>query len=636
MRSSVLVIGHPEPDKLTLGADTAPDHSTALSLLRDNPYQVVAFALPPGEEQESLGFVEDLVRLAPEAQKVLVCPSKSGAEVLKVLKKTSLCQVVSDFLEPEFEGGLKLAMEDYALSQQGLDLFRLFHDQNAKLRSLQENLEQRVLKRQQYLSRTKSKLEKTRRQMEALHAALLGIQGASSLSDLERALSESLGSYLQLAWARILFNSQSSLPEQISSQQLKEKIYEVPLSNAVQELGKIYYARPAEAEDFTRDEKEFLQQLSEAITLAIERLIQMDQAESLKLQWEATFNAISAPLCLVDRSFKILRSNLALSKALSQPDKTLLGQSILKLIFPQITDAEIGRLSPRFRLRRQDELSQRTYDISCQPLNENSLSDSVSIFICRDLTEQLALERQVLESTKMAELGTIGSSIAHELNNPIGGMLNFLQLIKMSLTDKDPLREDIEAMEKAAHRCRDIVHNLLGFARHHDLTEAQTFSVQDLIHQALKIIEIKARYQDVVFELDLPPDPILVYGQPQLLTQAVKNILSNAVEAVTEASPSSPKVIIRLRSHKDSHELTISDNGPGISEENLPRIFNPLFTTKNPNLHPGLGLTVAYKIISEHQGKLEILSQTGVGVTAKITLKRPDSTSTPQVFDGKI
>ncbi len=625
MRSSVLVVGHPQPQSLVLGADVVANYEDALTRLKETPYPVVAFALRPGEEDLGYHFALEVEQLTPETQKVLVCPPESSPTLLRLLQSISLCRVVDDFLDPDFEPSLQSAREEHALSQQGLDLFRLFNEQNEKLRSLQENLEQRVLKRQQYLNRAKTKLEKTRQQMEALHSALMTIQGASSLVDLERGLGESLRSYLKLSWVRIAAHTQTSLAQQ-SSLSLNERIFGVPLTRGAQEVAQVYYARSSEHPEFSPEEEEFLGQLSEAVSLAMDRLIKLEQAESLKQQWEATFNAISAPLCLVDSSFKIIRSNQAFIQAVKRDDTSdpspVIGQNPLQLIFPEMNSEDIQSLGPRFRFRQTDALRQRTYEVSCQNLDPKHFAQPISILIFRDLTEQLGLERQVLESTKMAELGTIGSSIAHELNNPIGGILSFLQLIKMDLSQEDPLREDIEAMEKATHRCKDIVHNLLGFARHHDLHETQLFSIQEAIHQALKILEFKTRYQNVHFRLNLPEKPYLIKGQVQLLAQAIKNILSNAVEALDQASA---QVQIDLTTHQGDYELVIADNGPGIESEILQQIFNPLFTTKNPSLHPGLGLTVAFKIVSEHQGKLEILSQTGVGTKAKITFKCPDS-----------
>src|SRR5690606_14249193 len=163
--------------------------------------------------------------------------------------------------------------------------------------------------------------------------------------------------------------------------------------------------------------------------------------------------------------------------------------------------------------------------------------------------------------SKMAELGTIGSSIAHELNNPLGGMINFLQLIKMDLPKNSPLYDDILQMENAGHRCKEIVENLLGFSRRPDPSDAVDVDLREVLRQALKITELQARSLGVTVEMHWPDAPVCVLGHFNLLAQAISHILQNGFEAVSEKLTEHPRfksrIQIDLRQKNDRIHLTI-------------------------------------------------------------------------------
>ncbi len=224
----------------------------------------------------------------------------------------------------------------------------------------------------------------------------------------------------------------------------------------------------------------------------------------------------------------------------------------------------------------------------------------------------------------MAELGTIGSSIAHDINNPLGGMLNFLQLIKMDLKPDDAIRPDILEMEAAGHRCKEIVENLLSFTRRQEAPLEEPIDITQVVEQALKIIELQSRSLGIQVEVQTPTSgQAKILGHFNLLSQALSHVLQNAYEAVAERMSQTPgykgHVKVEIDGHAKGLTLTISDNGVGISPEHQNKILNPLFTTKSTSRNPGLGLTLAYKILNDHGGQLEIISQPNVGTKVKIS-----------------
>lgn len=143
------------------------------------------------------------------------------------------------------------------------------------------------------------------------------------------------------------------------------------------------------------------------------------------------------------------------------------------------------------------------------------------------------MERQILESAKMAELGTIGSSIAHELNNPLGGILSFTQLIKMDMKPEHPMYQDIVEMEKGVQRCKEIVQNLLGFTRDPNFDKESIYPLYEVYDRAFKIIELQFKGEGIKYSLPPPDKSIIVLGHFNLLAQAFKNLLQFFSERIT-------------------------------------------------------------------------------------------------------
>jgi signal transduction histidine kinase len=225
------------------------------------------------------------------------------------------------------------------------------------------------------------------------------------------------------------------------------------------------------------------------------------------------------------------------------------------------------------------------------------------LILFRNITEQQKLEKQMFESAKMAELGTVGSSIAHELNNPLGGVISFLQLIKMDCPEGDPIRADIIEMEKAGTRCKEIVENLLGFTRLPDSSYESDYNLIDVLAQALRIVELKSKSMGIQIKMESKEKEIWLEGHPGLMAQAFGHILQNSIESIAQKLLLNSRFLgeIKISIQKNDAELVVEivDNGEG-----------------------GLirGTSLAKQIIEEYKGRLEISSQPKMGIRAIVAL----------------
>lgn len=620
---SVLIVTPPKKWQGDLGLPTVATLTAAEKFLETNPFRGVVLFSESHQSEHVENFLKTLVAKEVPYRLVLVSKSPHDSATWKWLLQMTPFRVVDSEEADILRRAIEDLIERVQLDAQEEQRQALVQEKTEQLKHLNRDLETRVERRQKSLQKAKGKLLNANRQIETLHAATLSIHRARSVAELEALLVAALKPHFQIEQARIRYSAQSSMTS------MQGGALHQPLLVGGISVGDLLLF-PNRQASLSEEDQELLHQIADAVALGVDRLAKLEQAEVLKQQWQATFDAIAEPLCLTDRSFRILRTNRTFAHTAGKDYRDLLNTNCFEALFDSTTADELSGQGPAFKTRRSrgPTAQPQTFEISVQPLNFESFDGEVYMVLLRDISHRLHLERQLVEASKMAELGLIGSSIAHELNNPLGGMLSFIQLIRMELKGNESYAADIHEMERAAGRCRDIIQDLLGFARRGDTADRQSIDLREVIAQALKISELQTRSQGIVVTTDLPKAPLMMEAQPNQLSQALCNILQNSAEAILEKRRDDPRargeISVALQSKGDLYELLIGDTGVGISPDVQDKIFNPLFTTKASNANSGLGLTMAFKIIAEHAGRLELSSQPGVGTTAKIAFHRPD------------
>ncbi len=231
-----------------------------------------------------------------------------------------------------------------------------------------------------------------------------------------------------------------------------------------------------------------------------------------------------------------------------------------------------------------------------------------------------AAHEGLVRAEKLSSLGKLSASIAHEINNPLAGILTFAKLVSRTLAEgavddagRERLRANLALVEREAQRCSAIVRNLLDFARERPV-EAKAVDARAAAEEALSLLANQFRTQGIELERDLlPVPPVLAdFGE---IRQAIVNLAMNACEAMG----ASGRLRVATRLRDGAVEIEVADTGPGIPPEHLARIFDPFFTTKEKGT--GLGLSVVYGIAERHGGKVDVESEPGRG--ASFTLRLP-------------
>lgn len=234
----------------------------------------------------------------------------------------------------------------------------------------------------------------------------------------------------------------------------------------------------------------------------------------------------------------------------------------------------------------------------------------------RDESLRLA-QGQLIQSEKMAAFGQLGAGIAHEVKNPLGGILGFAQLSMRKVEKDTPLYKNLQTIEKETRRCREIIDNLLKFSRQESV-DFTIVDVHQVIDDAVSIVAHQLGVNQVMLEKEVAPELPQIYGNANQLEQALINFLINAQQAM-DGTPGTVRILARPLD-SGGVELRVSDNGPGIPKDIQAKLFDPFFTTKEPGKGTGLGLSVTYGIIREHAGELRVESEPGAGATFIVTL----------------
>lgn len=240
-----------------------------------------------------------------------------------------------------------------------------------------------------------------------------------------------------------------------------------------------------------------------------------------------------------------------------------------------------------------------------------------SVGIFTDLTERKQLEKQLLRSEKLSSLGKLSAGIAHEINQPLTGVLTFASLLRKKFQRDEQTRHDLDIIVRETTRIRGIVQGILEFARETPVRK-QPISIQDVVDQTLTIVVRQERFFGITLVKEYDKGVPEVVADPSLMEQVFMNILLNAVDAMH----GSGTLTIRTRQNHGWVLVDFQDTGAGIPETLVDKIFDPFFTTKNSSegTGMGLGLAVSYGIVKNHNGDIEVDSKVGRGTTFTVRL----------------
>lgn len=286
-------------------------------------------------------------------------------------------------------------------------------------------------------------------------------------------------------------------------------------------------------------------------------------------------------------------------------------------------EAARGNLDTKVEIRSHDELGELAQSfnhmISELKRSRNAIEEWTQTLEQKvnERTKELQqVQDQLIRAGKMAALGELAAGVAHEINNPLTGVLTFSSLMLKKVDENHPWKKDLENIVQQTTRCRNIVRGLLDFARQRK-PDKKEWDVHSLIERTLALLENQAPFQNIQIIKEFKQNMPMILVDPDQIQQVFMNILINAADAM---SKNGGTIIIKTDLKDGIAEISFTDTGCGMTKEQLSKLFTPFFTTKEPGKGTGLGLAISYSIIQNHNGDIEVESEPGKGSTFRIKL----------------
>ena len=389
--------------------------------------------------------------------------------------------------------------------------------------------------------------------------------------------------------------------------------------------------------DYVNKDGEYLTKLYLVIQRALERYELKIQQEELrqrtayinkrlqqeKRKLENIISAIGAGLVIFDKDYRVIWANRTMEewfKSASDLDgipcyvlfkrgSKNCNKCMMRCTF------ETGGIQRVKHSLVNTEGERKHYQLTTTPLVDIKGDVIQVLCLVQDISNQVSMQLKLIQAGKLAAIGELASGLAHQLNNPLVGILNYVQLVLRRIAPNDPNRELLDTVERGAKQCRDIVRNLLDFSRPHHFN-FELLDLQTIVTSTLIFIENTLRDGNIRVIRDinkaLPP----VEGNVTQIQQVFLNLLMNALHAMPQGGEIKISTdIIQDQAGQEYALIKFNDSGPGISKSIIDKIFDPFFTTKEKDHGTGLGLSIAYGIIKAHNGRIEVESEEGNGAT---------------------
>lgn len=339
--------------------------------------------------------------------------------------------------------------------------------------------------------------------------------------------------------------------------------------------------------------------------------------------------------------FKLVEVNSKFAQTLERDARELAGRDVRELLAQRVVEGSNGQPSNAIaRLFASPDASEvelmletGTHDTRLVSLSFSTITandERLIILLVRDLSmrkrledEKEEMQRQLYESAKLASLGELSAGVAHEINNPLNGIINFAQLLKDEPVERTEFEHQmIDGIIDEGGRIAEIVRGLLTFARH-DENEPRQVNLAEIINTSIALFGRQFAKDGVRVEIDIVPDLPPVRGDVSRLRQVIVNMISNAHHALkAKRAAATEEKIFRITAQPVEKfaggssqgmlvRLEFYDNGTGINRKDIPRVFDPFFTTRRDSGGTGLGLSISFGIVRDHGGTITVSSEEG-------------------------
>ncbi|GAB6180317.1 hypothetical protein JCM14036_16360 [Desulfotomaculum defluvii] len=399
----------------------------------------------------------------------------------------------------------------------------------------------------------------------------------------------------------------------------------VPLMVRSQVIGALIVG-DKQASAYGISELKFIEQMADQLAICIENARLYKEISKGKQEWEATFKAVTDPIFLIDKNYKVLRHNLQNEKFLGLPEYPRNDLKCFRVIWHRDAPCENCPLEEVYQTGRgayrQIQNEGAIFDTFYYPMTETNGEIYSVILHVKDVTEKEKMEAQLMHSAKLAAIGEMAAGVAHELNSPMTVIIGTAQMMQRDMGKADHRSEWLDDIISCGMRCKKIIQNLLSYSRQGNFNLVET-DINQQVEKVLSLIHYQINRNNINIIQNLDYDTPCILANGHQLQQVLINLLLNARDALEENTGEKNIWIstsVEIDQDMEWVVLIVRDNGCGIGPEGLNKIFNPFFTSKETSKGTGLGLSVSLGIAQSHGGTIKVESQLGEGSTFKFML----------------
>jgi len=403
--------------------------------------------------------------------------------------------------------------------------------------------------------------------------------------------------------------------------------------------------------------KEYIQ-TSDSLAIEVDERKKVERSlRKADQNWRDSFNSLEEAMFIIDRAYNIENINSSGLALLGKSKQEVIGEKCYRVVHGNGKPTEYCPFKQTLKskkvvsIERYDELFGKHFSITSAPMFDEHSKVTKCVYLMRDITKAVEakekereLQQELNITSRLASIGEVAAGIAHEINNPLTGVIGFAQMLRQMDVPED-FKEAVEVIDDGAKRTAGIVDKLLTFARRNK-PEKEYVDINSVVMSAIDIRAYEMRTNNIEITTKLVPNLPQTMANVGQLQQVFLNIIINAEQAMAAAHEGGT-LSIKTERANDSIRVSIADNGPGISKKNIGKLFDPFFTTKDSDGGTGLGLSISYGIIKEHGGTIRAKSTLGKGTTFiidlpvltaidKTAMDEPDSQEPENVTGAKI
>lgn len=358
----------------------------------------------------------------------------------------------------------------------------------------------------------------------------------------------------------------------------------------------------------------------------IETIVKQNQENTELLNFNSSIlESMRGAVIVVDPSKKVKQVNSTYSHFFSFPQEQAEGKNIQQILPKELSEKIIPHIEPVFfedeknynfyKLPFVSDGKKLFFNISISPLMKDDFPNGY-VIVVEDVSKSVMIEDQIIQTEKLASLGMMAAGMAHEVNTPLAGISSYVQMLIKQANKKTESFETLKKIEAQAQRIQNLINRLLNFSRPSEVKYSEA-DLNSIVRETYDLFGKQLTKTGTELNLNLSKKPLVIYGETSRIQQVLINLIINAKDSLRENG----RINIKSFREADWAVLTIEDNGYGISEENLRRIYDPFFTTKKDSGGTGLGLSISYAIIRDHLGTISVKSRINKGTI--FTLRLP-------------